>query len=79
MTINRVKLERAVIFIKYTASVVPLIFPPKTLILKKIVLATSNSLKVLELVGNELGKSFSECVQQFFFFFFFFCIRFIVA
>ena len=32
MTINRVKLERAVIFIKYTASVVPLIFPPKSLI-----------------------------------------------
>ena len=29
---NRVKLKRAVIFIKYTPSVVPLIFPPKTLV-----------------------------------------------
>ena len=32
MILNRVKLERAVTFIKYIASVVPLIFPPETLI-----------------------------------------------
>ena len=56
MILNCVKLGHTVIFIKYVASLVPLIFPPKTLISKEMVLATSNSLKVLELVENELKK-----------------------
>ena len=36
MTLNRVKLRRAVTFMKYLASVVSLIFLPKTLIWNKI-------------------------------------------
>ena len=56
MILNCVKLGHTVIFIKYMASLVPLIFPPKTLIWEEMVLATSNSLKVLELVENELKK-----------------------
>ena len=36
MTLNRVKLGRVVTFIKYLASVVSLIFLPKTLIWNKI-------------------------------------------
>ena len=58
MILNRAKSGRAVIFIKCIASVVPLIFPPKTLIL----LPASNSLKILELVENELEKSSSESI-----------------
>ena len=66
MILNRIKLEleRAVIFIKYIAKVVPLIFSPKTLILNKLVLPVSNSLKVLQLVQNELQKTFSESIYQ---------------
>ena len=56
MILNCVKLGQTVIFIKYMASLVSLIFPPKTLIWKEMVVATSNSLKVLELVENELKK-----------------------
>ena len=48
MTLNRVKLERAVSFIKYNASLVSLLFQSKTLIWNKMVLPTSNLLKVLE-------------------------------
>ena len=32
MILHRIKVERAVIFINYIASVIPLFFPPKTLI-----------------------------------------------
>ena len=46
MIVNQIKLERADIFVKYIASVSPLVFPPKTLIWNKIVLPVSNSLKV---------------------------------
>ena len=62
MILNRVKLERAVIFIQYIASVVPLIFPPKTLVWNKLVLPVSNSLNPLELVENEVGKAFSAII-----------------
>ena len=62
MVLNRVKLERAVIFIKCIASVVFLFFPPKALILNKLVFRRSNSLNPLELVKNELEKTFSEII-----------------
>ena len=45
MILNRVKLGRAVTFIKYLASAVSLIFHPKTLIWNKITFAASNLLK----------------------------------
>ena len=50
MTLNRVKLERAVTFMKYLASVVSLIFLPKTLIWNKITFRVSNSQSLEELV-----------------------------
>ena len=46
MTLNRVKLGRAVTFIKYLASIVSLIFLPKTLIWNKITLRPSNLLNL---------------------------------
>ena len=60
MTLNYVKLGRAVTFMKYLDSVVFLIFLPKTLIWKKITFLTSNSLNLAELVVNELMKSISN-------------------
>ena len=54
---TRVKLERAVTFTKYLASVVSLIFIAKTLIWNKITFPTSNSLNLAELVVNEPMKS----------------------
>ena len=60
MTHNRVKLERAVTFMKYLASVVSLIFLPKTLIWIKITFPASNTLNFAELVKNELMKSISK-------------------
>ena len=59
MTLNRVKLSRAVTFMKYLASVVSLIFLPKTLIWNKIKFKASNPLNFPELVENKLMKSFS--------------------
>ena len=58
MIFNHVNLESAVIF----SSVVPLIFPPQTLIWKKMVLPGSNSLQVLELMQTELKKTFLESI-----------------
>ena len=51
MTLNRVKLWRAVTFMKYRASVVSLIFLPKTLIWNKITFRpfSNHQLLVLEL------------------------------
>ena len=60
MTHNRVKLEHAVTFMKYLASVVSLIFLPKTLIWSKITFPASNTLNFAELVKNELMKSISK-------------------
>ena len=57
MTLNRVKLGRAVTFMKYLASAVSLIFLPKTLIWNKITFLASSSLNFSELVENELMKS----------------------
>ena len=60
MTLNCVKLGRAVTFVKYLASVVSLIFLPKTLIWNKITFRLSNSLNLAELVVNELTNSISK-------------------
>ena len=68
MTLNGIKLGRAVTFAKYLASVVSLIFLTKTLIWNKITFPASNSLNFAELMENELMKRFSEMI-----FFFFLC------
>ena len=57
MTLNRVKLGGAVTFMKYLASVVSLIFLPKTLIWNKITFLASILLNFAELVENVLMKS----------------------
>ena len=68
MTFNRVKLGRAVTFMKYLAAVVTLIFLPKTLIWNKIMFPASNSLNFAELVENELIKNISKKFYQYCFF-----------
>ena len=57
MTLNRVKLGRAVTFMKYPVSVVSLIFLAKALIWNKITFSASNSLNLAELMVNEPTKS----------------------
>ena len=57
MTLNRLKLGRAVTFMKYLAGVVSLIFLAKTLIWNKINFPTLNLMNLAELVENELMKS----------------------
>ena len=57
MILNRVKLGLEVTFMKYLASVVSLIFLPKTLIWNKITFPVSKSLSFAELVENELMES----------------------
>ena len=61
MILNRVKIGRAVSFVKCLASVLYLIFLPKILIWNKITfLAFLKSLKLAELVKNELTKSIAK-------------------
>ena len=60
MTLNRVKLGRAVTFMKYFASVVSLIFLPKNLIWNKPTFPALNLLKFADLVENELTESISK-------------------
>ena len=55
--LNRQKLEREIIFIKYNDSVVSFIFVRKALISNKMVLSASNSLNLLALLENELFLS----------------------
>ena len=69
MTLNRVKLRRAVTFMKNLASVVSLIFLPKTLIWNKIIFPASDSLNFAELVETELTKSISKNFYQYSFFY----------
>ena len=57
MTLNRLKLGRAVTFMKYLAGVVSLIFLAKTLIWNKINFPTLNLMNLAELVENEHMKS----------------------
>ena len=65
MTLNHVKLERAVTFMKYLASVVSLIFLPKTLIWNKTTFSTSNLLNFAEMVEKELMKNISKEIYQY--------------
>ena len=58
MTPNCVKLGRTVTFMKYLASVVSLIFLPKTLIWNKTTFPTSNSLNFAELMEIKLVKEY---------------------
>ena len=60
MTLNRVKLVRAVTFMKYPASVIRLILLPKTLIWNKITFPASNLLNFALLLENEIMKSISK-------------------
>ena len=60
MALNRVKLRRAITFMKYLARVVSLISLPKTLIWNKITFLASNLLNFVELMENELMKSISK-------------------
>ena len=57
MTLNRVKLGRAITFMKYLVSVVSLTFLPKTLNWNKITFPVSNLLNLAELVVNEPMKN----------------------
>ena len=56
----RVKLGRVVTFMKYLASIVSLMFLPKSLIWNKITFPASNLLIFAKLVKNELMKSISK-------------------
>ena len=69
MTLNRVKLGRAVTFMKYLASVVSLIFLAKTLIWNKITFPASNLLNFAELVENESLKSIYKKNYQYSYFY----------
>ena len=57
MSLNRVKLGRAVTFMKYHSSVVSLIFLPKILNWNKIMFPPLNLLNLAEQVVNEPMKS----------------------
>ena len=57
MTPNRLKLGRAVTFMKYLANVVSLIFIAKTLIWNKVNFPILNLMNFAELVENESMKS----------------------
>ena len=69
MNLNRVKLGRAVTFMKYFANVVSLIFLPKTLNGNKITFPTSKFLNLAELVVNEPMKSIYEKNYKYSFFY----------
>ena len=69
MTLNRVKLGRAVHFMKCLASVISLIFLVKTLIWNKITFPLSNSLNLAVLVVNEPMKSIYKNIYQYSFFY----------
>ena len=64
MTLNRLKLGRAVNFMKCLASVVSLIFLAKTLIWNKITFPASNLLNLAELLVNEPMKSICKKKQK---------------
>ena len=70
MTLNCLKLGRAVTFMKYLASVVSLIFLAKTLIWNKTTFPASNLLNFAKLVENEPLKSIYKKNLQIFLFLF---------
>ena len=67
MTLNCVKLGRAVTFMKYLASIVSLIFLAKTLIWNKIMFPASNLLNFEELVENESLKSIYKKIYEYYY------------
>ena len=67
MTLNLVKLGRAVTFMKYIASIVSLIFLPKTLNWNKIMFLASILLNLAELVVHDHMKSISKVFFEYFF------------
>ena len=69
MTLDRVKLGRAVTFMKYLASLVSLIFLAKTLIRNKITFPASNLQNFVELVESEPLKSIYKKIYQYYFFY----------
>ena len=69
MALNRVKLGRAVTFMKYLASLVSLIFLAKNLIWNKITSPTSNLLNLAELLVNEpMRRNYKKLPILFFLF-----------
>ena len=64
MTVNRLKLGRAVTFMKYLAGVVSLIFLAKTLIWNKINFPTLNSMNLADLVENGPMESIYQKFYQ---------------
>ena len=64
MTLNRLKLERAVTFMKYLASEVSLIFIAKTLISNKINFYKLILMNLAELVESEPMKSIYQKTYQ---------------
>ena len=75
MTVNRLKLGRAVSCMKYLASVVSLIFLVKTLICNKINFPTLNLMNIAELVENEPMKSiYQKTYQNSFFCLIYYCL-----
>ena len=69
MSLNRVKIERAVTFMTYLAGVVSLIFLAKNSVWNKIMFPISNSLNLAELVVSEPMKSVYKNLQVFLFLF----------
>ena len=69
MTLNRVKLGRAVTFMTYLTSVVSLIFLAKTLIWNRITFPLSNSLNLPELMVNKPMKCIYKKIYQYSFFY----------
>ena len=74
MTFSRVKLQHAVAFVKYLASVVSLMFLTKTLTWNKITFLASNTMNLAELVANEPMESICKKITNIPL-----CIRFITA
>ena len=69
MTLNPVKLGRAVTFMENLVSVVSLIFLMKTLSWNKITFPSSNSLNIAELVVNQPMKSIFNKTYKYSFFY----------
>ena len=69
MTLNCVKLGRAVTFMKYLASVVSLIFLAKTLIWNRFTFPASDLLYFAEQVENESLKSIYKKIYQYSYFY----------
>ena len=70
MTLNCIKLGRAVTFTKYLARVVSLILLELTLIWNKITFLTKNLLNLAQLVVNEPMNSIYKNFYRYFFFLF---------